>query len=116
MVEMEMILKNELHQTANVLTTVYPHLDFTLIDILPPDASKGIGLEKLSAIENLTQENIMVIGDNFNDLQMLEFAGTPVVMGNASPQLLERAEFYTTLSNDENGVALAIERFILGAR
>jgi 5-amino-6-(5-phospho-D-ribitylamino)uracil phosphatase len=116
MAEMEMILKNELHQTANVLTTVYPHLDFTLIDILPPDASKGIGLEKLSAIENLTQENIMVIGDNFNDLQMLEFAGTPVVMGNASPQLLERAEFYTTLSNDENGVALAIERFILGAR
>lgn len=113
MVELEMVLKNALNLTANVLTTVYPPLDFTLIDILPPDASKGIGLEKLAAIENLTAENVMVIGDNFNDLEMLEYAGTPVVMGNASPELLERGEFYTTLSNDENGVAVAIERFIL---
>ncbi len=113
MAELEMVLKNALDSTANVLTTVYPTLDFTLIDILPPDASKGVGLEKLAAIENLTAENVMVIGDNFNDLEMLEYAGTPVVMGNASPELLERGEFYTTLSNDENGVALAIERFIL---
>ncbi|MBA2606595.1 MAG: HAD hydrolase family protein, partial [Acidobacteria bacterium] len=45
-------------------------------------------------------------------LEMLEYAGTAVVMGNASPELFERAEFYTTLSNDENGVALAIEKFI----
>ncbi len=113
MAELEMVLKNELNLTANVLTTVYPPLDFTLIDILPPDASKGIGLEKLAAIENCTAENVMVIGDNFNDLEMLEYAGTPVVMGNADPSLLERREFYTTLSNEENGVALAIERFIL---
>ncbi len=53
----------------------------------------------------------MSIGDNFNDLGMLEFAGTPVVMGNADPSLLERPEFYKTLSNDENGVARAIDRF-----
>lgn len=116
MAELETVLKTELHSTANVLTTVYPHLDFTLIDILPPDASKGIGLEKLTIIENLTAENVMVVGDNFNDLQMLEFAGTPVVMGNASPDLLEREEFYTTLSNDESGVSAAIERFILSRK
>ena len=113
MAELEMVFKNALDLTANVLVTVYPPLDFTLIDILPPDASKGIGLEKLAAIENLTAENVMVVGDNFNDLEMLEYAGTPVVMGNADPSLLERGEFYTTLSNDENGVAAAIERFIL---
>ncbi|HSK70650.1 MAG TPA: Cof-type HAD-IIB family hydrolase [Pyrinomonadaceae bacterium] len=113
MAHLEKVLQSELNSTANVLTTVYPRLDFTLIDILPPDASKGIGLEKLALIENLTAENVMVVGDNFNDLHMLEFAGTAVVMGNADPNLLEREEFYTTLSNDENGVALAIERFIL---
>ena len=56
----------------------------------------------------------MVIGDNFNDLGMLEFAGTPVVMGNADASLIERPEFYKTLSNDESGVASAIGRFILG--
>ena len=39
----------------------------------------------------------MAIGDNFNDLEMLEFAGTAVVMGNADPSLLEREEFYTTV-------------------
>lgn len=111
--ELEMILQNELSDTATILTTRYPRLDFTLIDILPPDASKGIGLEKLAVIENLTPENVMVVGDNFNDLQMLEFAGTPVVMGNAAPELLENANFHQTLSNDENGVAAAIERFIL---
>ena len=55
----------------------------------------------------------MTIGDNFNDLEMLEYAGIPVVMGNADTKLLERPEFYTTLSNDESGVAAAIERFIL---
>lgn len=113
MEKMEKLLAEELSSSATVLTTRYPSLDFTLIDILPPDASKGIGLEKLAAIENLTHENIMVCGDNFNDLQMLEYAGTPVVMGNADPSLLHREEFYTTLSNDENGVAVAIERFIL---
>ncbi len=115
MAELEMILRDELNDSVTVLTTVYPRLDFTLIDILPPDASKGIGLEKLALINNLSAENVMAIGDNFNDLEMLEFAGTAVVMGNASPELLDRADFFSTLSNDENGVALAIEKFILGA-
>ncbi len=115
MAELEMILRDKLSDSATVLTTVYPRLDFTLIDILPPDASKGIGVEKLALINNLFAENVMAVGDNFNDLEMLEYAGTAVVMGNASPVLLERADFFSTLSNDENGVALAIEKFILGA-
>jgi HAD superfamily hydrolase (TIGR01484 family) len=115
MAELEMILRDELNDNATILTTVYPRLDFTLIDILPPDASKGIGVEKLALINNLSAEDVMAIGDNFNDLEMLEYAGTAVVMGNASPELLERADFFSTLSNDENGVALAIEKFILGA-
>jgi hydroxymethylpyrimidine pyrophosphatase-like HAD family hydrolase len=114
MAHLAVILGNELRSTATVLTTVYPQFDFTLIDVLPPDASKGIGAEKLALLNGLDATNVMAIGDNFNDLEMLEFAGTGVVMGNADPSLLERAEFYTTLSNDENGVAAAIEKFILG--
>lgn len=115
MSEIQAILADELKDSVNILATVYPHLDFTLLDILPPDASKGIGVEKLAALNGLTAENVMVCGDNFNDLEMLEFAGTPVVMGNAAPELLENPKFQQTLSNDENGVALAIEKFILGA-
>jgi hypothetical protein len=113
MAKMQAILEAELKDSVNILATIYPHLDFTLLDILPPDASKGTGLEKLAAIYDLTHENIMVCGDNFNDLEMLEYAGTPVVMGNASPELLENAKYFQTLSNNESGVAHAIERFIL---
>jgi len=107
------MLGRELGNTVTILPTIYPHWDFTLIDILPPDSSKGHGVAKLAELNGLTAENVMAIGDNFNDLEMLEYAGTPVVMGNADLSLLERDEFYTTLSNDESGVAAAIERFIL---
>jgi Cof subfamily protein (haloacid dehalogenase superfamily) len=113
MAEMSRLLRQELGDTVTLLSTIYPHLDFTLIDILPPDASKGKGVEKLALLNQLGPENVMTIGDNFNDVEMLEFAGTAVVMGNADPSLLERDEFYTTVSNDESGVAAAIERFIL---
>ena len=108
------VLKGELGDTVTLLPTIYPRLDFTLIDILPPDASKGRGLEKLAVLNDLGPENVMAIGDNFNDVEMLEFAGTGIVMGNADARLLERGEFYTTVSNDEDGVAVAIRRHILG--
>ncbi|MEP6901180.1 MAG: Cof-type HAD-IIB family hydrolase [Actinomycetota bacterium] len=114
MTEMQKVLEGELQTSVNILATIYPHLDFTLLDILPPDASKGIGVEKLAILHKFSPENVMVCGDNFNDLEMLEYAGTPVVIGNASPELLENENYHQTLSNDESGVALAIERFILG--
>jgi hydroxymethylpyrimidine pyrophosphatase-like HAD family hydrolase len=98
---------------VTILSTIYPRLDFTLIDILPPDTSKGHGMAQLAAIENIDVKETMAIGDNFNDLEMLEFAGTAVVMGNADARLRDRPEFYTTLTNDEAGVARSIERFIL---
>ena len=114
MAHLEMILRDELKDTATILMTRYPKLNFTLIDVLPPDASKGIGVEKLALLNNLSAENVMTMGDNFNDLEMLEYAGTPVVMGNAAPELLKNPKYKQTLSNDESGVALAIEKYILG--
>ena len=113
MKEMYRVLEDELDKSVTLLATIYPHLDFTLIDILPPNASKGTGVEKLSILNDLSPANVMTIGDNFNDLEMLQFAGTGVVMGNADPSLLERREFYTTVSNDESGVAAAINKFII---
>jgi 5-amino-6-(5-phospho-D-ribitylamino)uracil phosphatase len=111
--EMQRFLEAELGDTVTILATVYPLRDFTLLDILPPNSSKGSGLKKLAAISGIEPKDVMAIGDNFNDIEMLDFAGTSVVMGNAGPRLLEREEFYTTLSNDECGVSVAIEQFIL---
>ncbi len=107
------VLGRELGNSVMILPTIYPRLDFTLIDILPADVSKGHGVATLAELHNFLPENVMAIGDNFNDLEMLEYAGTAVVMGNADQRLLERPEFYTTLCNDDSGVAAAIERFIL---
>lgn len=107
-------LENGLNGAANVLSTVYPDLDFTLLDILPSGSSKAAGLEKLAAHHELDRDQVMAIGDNFNDLEMLEYAGTAVVMGNADSSLRQRKEFYTTEGNNESGVSSAIRNHILG--
>lgn len=113
MQELESALNDEFQGNVTILATIYRTLDFTLLDILPPDASKGHGVSRLAQLNGMTAANVMCIGDNFNDLEMLEYAGTAVVMGNADAKLRAMPNFYTTLSNDESGVAAAIERFIL---
>jgi Cof subfamily protein (haloacid dehalogenase superfamily) len=113
MSHLQMKLATELSDKIKVLATVYPQYDFTLLDVLPPEASKGFGLCSLAESLDLGPENVMAMGDNFNDLEMLEYAGTPVIMGNAAPELLENEKYLHTLSNDEDGVALAIEKYIL---
>ncbi|MBX3244430.1 MAG: HAD family phosphatase [Acidobacteria bacterium] len=115
MSEMEKILRAELGASVTFLPTIYPKLDFTLLDILPFPASKGHGVSHLAGLNNISPDEVMVIGDNFNDLEMLLYCGTPVVMGNASEDLLEHGNFYRTTGNNENGVARAIERFILNS-
>lgn len=113
MAQMQNLLETELGGKAKIMATVYPSLDFTLLDILNAEASKGYGLRKLCEINEILPREVMVCGDNFNDLEMLEFAGTPVVMGNAAPEMIENPRYFETLSNDEDGVAAAIEKFIL---
>jgi hydroxymethylpyrimidine pyrophosphatase-like HAD family hydrolase len=107
------ILAEELGSAAKLLTTMYPQMDFALLDVIHPQASKGVGVAAAAAELELGPEEVMAIGDNFNDLEMLEFAGTPIVMANADAALRERQDFHATASNAEDGVALAIEKFIL---
>jgi 5-amino-6-(5-phospho-D-ribitylamino)uracil phosphatase len=114
MARLQAKLESVLQDSVNIQATMYPKLDFTLLDILPPNCSKASALGHLAEINNLTFENIMAIGDNFNDVQMLEFSQKPIIMGNADETLRQREDFYTTLSNDEDGVAFAINKFILG--
>ena len=111
--ELEEILKTELGSTVKILGTKYLEQDFTLLDILNPAASKGAGVAAAAAELGVAREEIMAIGDNYNDLEMLLFAGTGVVMANAPLTLREIAGLHPTASNREDGVALAIQQFIL---
>jgi Cof subfamily protein (haloacid dehalogenase superfamily) len=111
--ELVEVLRVELGSTVKVLSTIYPQQDFTLVDVVNPAASKGAGVAATAAELGVSADEVMAIGDNYNDLEMLLFAGTGVVMANAPLSLREIAGLHPTASNTEDGVALAIEQFIL---
>jgi hypothetical protein len=103
-----------LEQEITVLKTEYPVRDLCLYDILNYGCSKGHAVERWAGYRGITKEQVMAIGDNYNDLEMLNFAGIPVVMANASDEMKSHG-YAVTLSNDESGVAAAIEQ-VLGIK
>ena len=106
-------VERELGAGVKLLLTLYRKMDFALLDVLHPEASKGAGLAAVAAEHGLSSAAVMAVGDNYNDLEMLHYAGTGVVMGNAEDELRQTAGFHVTATNDEDGVAVAIEHYIL---
>lgn len=90
--------------------TIYESKNFAMIDVINPLCSKGAALAEWAALRGIARDAILAIGDNHNDVEMLRFAGIPVVMGNGVPEL-KTFGWHETLSNDEGGVAAAISRF-----
>ena len=80
------------------------------LEIIVKDCNKGTSIAKLQEILKLEQSEVMAIGDNYNDLTMIEYAGVGVAMGNAYPDIQAKANF-VTLNNDENGVAHALKYY-----
>lgn len=83
------------------------------IEVMGKGVSKGNSLEFLAKMYNISADNIIAIGDNENDLPMIEYAGLGVAMGNGAQEVLDQADFITS-TNDEDGVAKVIEKFVLG--
>lgn len=110
------LLTNELGNRVKIFCTSYPHKDFSLLDIVHPSASKGAGVAAAAQEFGISAMEVMAVGDNLNDLDMLEFAGTAVIMENAEPMLRNLPGFQVTANNDADGVALAVDRFILSAQ
>lgn len=81
------------------------------LEITNSEAQKGVALKRFAEIKGIPLENTMAIGDNYNDVSMLEIAGFPVAMGNAVDEIKNMAAFVTK-ENDESGVAFAIQRFL----
>lgn len=109
---LEQVLASGLKGEVKLLKTAYPQKNMTILDILAPQCSKGAALAAVVARYGLSRQEVMAIGDNQNDLEMLEFAGLSVVMENAEGPM-KNLGYYVTRSNDENGVAQAIATFIL---
>jgi Cof subfamily protein (haloacid dehalogenase superfamily) len=99
--------------TLSTSLTEYNHRDFSLVDVCAPGTTKGTGLAALAHHLGISRTEVMAVGDNFNDREMLEWAGVGVLMGNAAPELLD-AGFERTTTNDDAGLAHAIRRFALG--
>jgi Cof subfamily protein (haloacid dehalogenase superfamily) len=91
--------------------TEYEHRDFALVDVNGAGCSKGSALSRWIAVRGLTPADVLAAGDNLNDVEMLEFAGTAVVMGNATGALKSRG-WHVTGTNDEGGLAQAIRHFL----
>ena len=96
----------------SVALTEYQHRDFSLVDVIRAGVCKGSAVAEWAGARGYVRDEIMAIGDNLNDLEMLETAGLPVVMGNAVEELKRRG-WQETASNDDAGVARAVETWIL---
>jgi Cof subfamily protein (haloacid dehalogenase superfamily) len=97
-------------QEYSLAVTLYEERDFGLVDVLSPGCSKGATLAEWVRRRGWSREDVMAIGDNLNDREMLEYAGLPIVMANSVPEL-KSLGWRETLTNDEGGVAAAIEAY-----
>jgi len=100
-----------LENDITVLRTEYPLRDLSIVDILNQGCSKGHAVERWANYRGIPREQVMAIGDNYNDVEMLAFAGHPVIMGNACDELRGRG-WAVTLPNDQCGVAAAVEQVL----
>ncbi len=92
--------------------TEYPARDLSILDLLPPGVSKGWALARLAGRLGVDRKETMAIGDNWNDVDMLEWAGQGVMMGNAAQELRTMAKmrgWKQAPPNDQDGVAVMLE-------
>ena len=106
MAEVEKIMAKEFGDRLNVFRS-----DPFYVELLPRYVDKGVAVEKLVKHLDIQREKVICIGDSYNDLPMLRFAGMGVAMGNAQQEVKEMAD-YVTASNDEDGIVNVIDKFM----
>ena len=108
----------ELRRGLAIHFTEYSARDLSIVDLMPAGCSKGNAVARLARERGIEAAEVACMGDNMNDVDMLAFAGRPVVMANAAAALLEMAVMHgweVTGSNEEDGAAQAILRMLEGA-
>jgi hydroxymethylpyrimidine pyrophosphatase-like HAD family hydrolase len=112
MIDLYPRLVEVLGAAARVERTFYPAADKGFVDVLHPQVSKGEALAFLQERWSIATGETIAIGDNWNDQEMLRRAGRGLVMGNADPAL-HALGFEVLPTNDQDGVAVAIEKYVL---
>ena len=110
-----LLAESPLANQVEVIRTAYPGHDLSILDLLPLGISKRSALERLAARLGIAQQETMAIGDNWNDESMLDWAGTGVLMGNATDELLQlapRRGWRIAPRNTDDGVARMLEMAI----
>ncbi|HJS57303.1 MAG TPA: HAD family hydrolase, partial [Vicinamibacteria bacterium] len=105
-------LARTLRDVASVERTIYPARGVGLLDVLHKDVGKAEAVELLCARLGVEREAVLAVGDNWNDRALLERAGRGIVMGNADP-VLRTLGLEVAPSNDDDGAAWAIEKYLL---
>ena len=97
--------------TKAIDLNIYPSKP-TYLEIMPAKASKTSAINILQKKFNVDKSEIIAMGDNYNDIDMLEYAGLGIAMGNA-PEDVKKHGDDVTLTNDEDGVALALKKYVI---
>ncbi|MFI3285356.1 MAG: Cof-type HAD-IIB family hydrolase [Rikenellaceae bacterium] len=105
-------LAEELNEQFSDTLSAYRSEPFFL-EVVPKGIDKALSLKRLLEHENGTTDQMIAVGDGFNDLSMIQLAGLGVAMANAQ-EVVKQAADYITLSNDEDGVAAVVEKLLLG--
>jgi len=100
------------NDTFRTTQTFFPDLNFWIYEILDTSSSKSKGLHYLCKLYGIHREEVIAVGDNRNDLDMLRWAGLGVAMKNGLPDIFEYADYITEKDNNEDGVAEVIQKFI----
>ncbi len=106
MKEVERIMQERFGSQLNVFRS-----DPYYVELLPKYIDKGIAVDKLAKHLDVSKDRVICVGDSYNDLPMLRYAGLGVAMGNASQEIREQAD-YVTGTNDEDGIVTLIEKFM----
>jgi Cof subfamily protein (haloacid dehalogenase superfamily) len=98
--------------SVHLTWTKYFSRNMSILDVMNRGCSKGGALKFWAERCGIHPNEIMAIGDNYNDLEMLQYSGRPVLMGNCTPGLAQDG-WPLTLSNDQDGVAAALHSYVL---
>ncbi len=106
MIEVEQEMKEKFGDRLNIFRS-----DPCYVELLPQFIDKSVAVEKLVKYLDIRRDKVICVGDSYNDLPMIRYAGMGVAMGNAQPEVKEVAD-YVTGSNDENGIVTIIQKFM----